>query len=180
MEIMNFYKTDAYDVAGTPSSSVGIKNNDVSKFDNISTLSAPQNISTDLNYSDVILNTSIDIQNLHATNVPVLNGTENTNIFDLNRFESTKSQSVPNHRTASLTAHSSQTPDGNVRDSVNRLISLKLHNPKKVTVGHLNINSIPNKFDGIMDMTKQNLDIFLISETKIDDSFPEAQFFCEG
>ena len=47
-------------------------------------------------------------------------------------------------------------------------------------LGHLNINSIPNKFDGIMDLVKGKLDIFLISETKIDISFPDAQFCCKG
>ena len=57
---------------------------------------------------------------------------------------------------------------------------VKLNNPKKVTIGHLNINSIPNKFDGIMDMVRPNLDIFLISETKIDNTFPNAQFVCSG
>ena len=31
-----------------------------------------------------------------------------------------------------------------------------------------------------MDMVQQNLDIFLISETKIDNTFPDAQFVCNG
>ena len=57
---------------------------------------------------------------------------------------------------------------------------LRLKNPKKVMLGHLNINSIQNKFTGIMDLVKENLDIFLISETKIDSSFPDAQFYYEG
>ena len=95
-------------------------------------------------------------------------------------FESTASKNIHNLSTASLTLQSSQWLGGDVRDVGNRLVNLKINNPKKVTVGHLNINSIPNKFDGIMDMTKHNLDIFLISETKIDDSFPDAQFFCKG
>ena len=47
-------------------------------------------------------------------------------------------------------------------------------------MGHLNINSIPNKFDGIMSIAKNNLDVFLISETKIDSSFPDAQFYFQG
>ena len=47
-------------------------------------------------------------------------------------------------------------------------------------MGHLNINSIPNKFDGIMSIAKNNLDVFLISETKIDRSFPDAQFYFQG
>ena len=57
---------------------------------------------------------------------------------------------------------------------------IRRSNPRKITVGHLNINSIPNKFDGIMIMVEGNLDIFLISETKINNSFPDAQFFHEG
>ena len=57
---------------------------------------------------------------------------------------------------------------------------IRASNPKKLTLGHLNINSIPNKFDGIMDIVSTNLDVFLISETKIDSSFPEAQFLHDG
>ena len=53
-------------------------------------------------------------------------------------------------------------------------------NPKKVTFGHVNINSIPNKFDGIMNLVANKLDVFLISETKIDNTFPHAQFIYEG
>ena len=60
------------------------------------------------------------------------------------------------------------------------LRNLRVSNPKNVTMGHLNINSIPNKFEGIIDAVAKDLDIFLISETKIDISFPEAQFFYSG
>ena len=65
------------------------------------------------------------------------------------------------------------------RSLLGELTQIRLYNPKKVTLGHLNINSIPNKFDGIMDVVATKLDIFLISETKIDGSFPDAQF-CYG
>ena len=47
-------------------------------------------------------------------------------------------------------------------------------------MGHININSIPNKFEGIMDLVAKYIDIFLISETKIDSSFPDSQFSYEG
>ena len=63
---------------------------------------------------------------------------------------------------------------------LDHLRELRVNNPKKVTLGHLNINSIPNKFNGIMEIVKKQLDIFLISETKIDESFPDAQFNCNG
>ena len=76
--------------------------------------------------------------------------------------------------------HVRHAPDSHEKYALHTLRELRLKNPKKVTLGHLNINSIPNKFDGIMEMVKNNLDIFLISETKIDESFPDAQFICEG
>ena len=69
------------------------------------------------------------------------------------------------------------TPENGVFEE---LKGLRIHNPKKVIIGHLNINSIPNKFEGIMNLVANNLDVFLISETKIDDSFPEAQFAYNG
>ena len=43
-----------------------------------------------------------------------------------------------------------------------QLTNLRLINPNKVMLGHLNINSIPNTFDGIMDIVYSNLDIFII------------------
>ncbi len=61
-----------------------------------------------------------------------------------------------------------------------QLKGLRIKNPKKVTIGHLNINSIRKKFDGIMDMVSKYLDIFLLSETKIDKSFPDSQFLYGG
>ena len=45
---------------------------------------------------------------------------------------------------------------------------------------HLSANSTQNKLVGIQELIKRTFDIFLISETKIDDSFPNAQFKIEG
>ena len=42
----------------------------------------------------------------------------------------------------------------------------------KIIIAHLNINSIRNKFDRFVDKVKGNLDILLISETKLEDSTP--------
>ena len=49
-------------------------------------------------------------------------------------------------------------------------------NVNKLTFGHLNINYLRNKFDQLTEMVKGFVDIFLISESKLDDSFPEGQF----
>ena len=51
---------------------------------------------------------------------------------------------------------------------------------KNIFIGHLNINSLRNKFESIEFVIKDNFDIFLISETKLDASFPNAQFGIPG
>ena len=54
--------------------------------------------------------------------------------------------------------------------------SIKVMHPKNLFFNHLNVNSLRNKFVSIQELIKSTFDIFLISETKIDDSFPNAQF----
>ena len=46
---------------------------------------------------------------------------------------------------------------------------------KNTITGHLNINSIMNKFDNLDNIVK-TCDIFLISELKLDNAFPINQF----
>ena len=58
--------------------------------------------------------------------------------------------------------------------------SIKAKHPKNLFFGHLNVNSIRNKFVSIQELIKRTFDVFLISETKIDDSFPNAQSKIEG
>ena len=59
------------------------------------------------------------------------------------------------------------------------LKKIRINNVSRVVVGHININSIRNKFDMLSSMVKDNIDILMISETKLD-SFPQAQFRIEG
>ena len=51
---------------------------------------------------------------------------------------------------------------------------------KKLIIGHININSIRNKFEILKSMLSEALDVLMITETKLDDSFPEQQFHIEG
>ena len=53
---------------------------------------------------------------------------------------------------------------------------MKIQFPEKLIIAHLNISSIRNKFDSLSFMIENNVDILLISETKLDDSFPSGQF----
>ena len=53
-------------------------------------------------------------------------------------------------------------------------------NMNRIKIAQLNINSIRNKFDLLIPAVVRNLDILLITKTKIDSSFPEAQFEIDG
>ena len=53
-------------------------------------------------------------------------------------------------------------------------------NLKKIAVAHLNINSLRNKFDSLIEQITWNIDILIISETKLDTSFPTGQFLING
>ena len=44
----------------------------------------------------------------------------------------------------------------------------------------MNINSIRNKKEALGEIITNNIDIFLVSETKINESFPDSQFKIEG
>ena len=67
-----------------------------------------------------------------------------------------------------------------ISDPFEKLKNIRLTNPNRLIIAQLNINSLRNKFDSLVRMLHNNLDILLISETKIDSSFPTAQFQIEG
>ena len=57
---------------------------------------------------------------------------------------------------------------------------LRVKNLNKLIIGHLNINFLRNKFELLAHQIKDNIDILMISETKLDKSFPTSQFFMNG
>ena len=61
-----------------------------------------------------------------------------------------------------------------------QLDNLRRDNLNKIIFAHLNINSIRNKFDQLADPIKEKIDVLMISESKIDDYFPDSQFFLDG
>ena len=61
-----------------------------------------------------------------------------------------------------------------------KLKNTRLKILNRLIIVQLNINSLRNKFESLVQMLHNNLDILLISETKIDSSFPTAQFQTEG
>ena len=45
---------------------------------------------------------------------------------------------------------------------------------------HLSINSVRNKFESANEMIRNNFDTFIITESKLDSSFPNSQFHIPG
>ena len=65
-------------------------------------------------------------------------------------------------------------------DTYSNLIDLRNNNKNRLIFGHLNINSIRNKIEMLSNIIVGKLDILLLSETKIDDSFLTGQFHIPG
>ena len=60
------------------------------------------------------------------------------------------------------------------------LKSICIRNLYKIVIGYLNINSLRNKFDFLVTQVKGYIDILMISETKLDESFSIGQFLIDG
>ena len=71
-------------------------------------------------------------------------------------------------------------PDITECDFVNNLKAIKLRNLHRLVIAHININSIRNKIELLSSAVIGNIDILMISETKIDDTFPTNQFVIKG
>ena len=67
-----------------------------------------------------------------------------------------------------------------LNDDLIGLSKQRLTYPKNLIIGHLNMNSVRNKFSSLQQTVLSKTDILLLSETKIDDSFPNSQFYAEG
>ena len=55
-----------------------------------------------------------------------------------------------------------------------KLINIK--NKNRLILAHLNINSLRNKCDALKLLIKDKIDILVSTETKLDETFPIAQF----
>ena len=78
--------------------------------------------------------------------------------------------------------HISELSESNAGDVVvfESLKDVRIKNLNRIVLAHLNINSLRNKFDLFKDQIKGNVDVLVISETKLDDSFPTGQFKIPG
>ena len=64
--------------------------------------------------------------------------------------------------------------------SFSNLHELRKSDTFRVIISHINIDSVRNKFEPLKKMAQDNIDILLVSETKLDDTFPIGQFYIDG
>ena len=57
---------------------------------------------------------------------------------------------------------------------------LRVKNVIRLIIGNLNINSISNKFDQLKLFVQGKVDILIVTETKLDSTFPTSQFVIDG
>ena len=57
---------------------------------------------------------------------------------------------------------------------------LRIKSLKRVIISQINLNSIRNKIKLLSEADLGNIDILMVSETKIDMSFPTSQFVIQG
>ena len=60
------------------------------------------------------------------------------------------------------------------------LKQLKNQNPHRIIIGHLNLNSVRNKFESLVTFAGNNLDILVVSEAKLDDTFLEKKILIDS
>ena len=73
-----------------------------------------------------------------------------------------------------------ENPNSGDLDAFTILKNIRIDNLKNVIIGQLNINSLRNKIQDLAQLMKGTLDILVITETKLDYTFPEKQFMIPG
>ena len=70
--------------------------------------------------------------------------------------------------------------ENNSTDCISSISTIRKQNQKNIIMGHLNINSLRNKFQLIKEVFFNNIDALFLSETKLDETFPNNLFQIEG
>ena len=65
-------------------------------------------------------------------------------------------------------------------DAYELLNEIRIRNLSNIIIGLLNVNSICDKYDGIKLLIPGNVDIMILVETKLDNSYPTSQFKIDG
>ena len=65
-------------------------------------------------------------------------------------------------------------------NSLSKIKEIRIGNANKVIIDNLNINSIRNKFEQSKETVLKYIDILVVTETKLDETFLESLFLMDG
>ena len=143
---------------------------DCSIYSDSSTNPIPQNISTPTN----IQNKSI--RQTHSTPMDLslsdLNPQANPFILILANL-SLNDTSIPN-------ISENMSKSKSLDEPMSILSELKEKNSERPIIAHLNINSVSSKFEPLASLIQDNIDLLVVTESKLDDTFPQGQFNIDG
>ena len=77
----------------------------------------------------------------------------------------------------SLSSPLTNSSDTEIKDPQSFLKDIRINNIKCLIIWHY---SLRNKFEQLSTMINGNIDLFIISETKLDETFPAAQLYLQG
>ena len=60
------------------------------------------------------------------------------------------------------------------------LRDIRISNINRLVFGNLDINSLRTEFDFLCEQIEGSIDVFMTSESKVDDNFPHGQFLIDG
>ena len=105
---------------------------------------------------------------------------ENSFSLDIDSISETTNLNTSKCSQSIRIIHSANENDNSDANVMHDLKTMRRNNAKNLIVGHLNVNSLRNKFLSTKDLLADNIDLLLLSETKLDDSFPLSQFRIDG
>ena len=77
-------------------------------------------------------------------------------------------------------SEANSTVENGANDFIEYLQNLRIETSGSLLIGHLKINYIRNKIHMLSYMVGNKTDILMISESKLDDTFPTSQFVIES
>ena len=88
--------------------------------------------------------------------------------------------SVDDHSTNTVTSRDINISEVEFKDPAFQLKDIKFKNINNPVLAYINVNSIRNKLSDLLPIIDSNVEIVTITETKLDSSFPSAQFIVDG
>ena len=77
-------------------------------------------------------------------------------------------------------SETNSTVENGVNEFIEYLQNLRIETSGNFLIGHFKINSIRNKVDMLSYMIGNKIDILMISESKLNDTFPSSQFVIDS